>query len=434
MDGKLRDRIGSSTRHIRKMHASGLPTPSGESSARVGGRGDEQRARDKVAWVLALHGGAAQGYFSEKGKKKYKKVMLEASHRAAALLNAGGSAVDAVKLAVEVLENEATANAGYGSNLTLDGTVECDASIMSGEDMAFGAVGAAPGIKNPIAAAAALLYKGRQGLMPLGRVPPLMLVGEGARRWCEQEGLQVAAEGHSEMLVSKEARARWQDHATRLQKYLARSSRATDASQTMQNPAAKGSSSIDLKTSSSSEASAGQGLGGGGGAGKKRCGNAHALHEHDTVGAVCLDAHGHVAAAVSSGGISLKLPGRVGEAALFGCGCYALDSWPLSGGRAQGGSGSRDEQRAAGTRVPWGKASQEGFERGVGAGLGKRGAAFSVTGTGEEITKRLLASSCAAACAQPGADPTDELHACMGARPGEWKEWHDPSATNGLKS
>ena len=55
-----------------------------------GGGGEEgAEATEKVAWVLALHGGAAQGYFSDKGSKKYKKVMVEASKRAAALLNAG---------------------------------------------------------------------------------------------------------------------------------------------------------------------------------------------------------------------------------------------------------------------------------------------------------------------------------------------------------
>ena len=118
---------------------------------------EEDRSQERASWVLALHGGAAQGYFSEKGRKQYQKIMVEASRRAAELLKVGGSAVDAVKVAVEVMEDDATTNAGYGSNLTIDGTVECDASIMSGEDMAFGAVGAAPAIKNPIAAAAALL-------------------------------------------------------------------------------------------------------------------------------------------------------------------------------------------------------------------------------------------------------------------------------------
>lgn len=67
--------------------------------------------------------------------------------------------------------------------------------------MAFGAVGAAPAIKNPIAAATALLYRGRHGLQDLGRVPPLVLAGEGARRWCEREGLPVGERDDVDMLV-----------------------------------------------------------------------------------------------------------------------------------------------------------------------------------------------------------------------------------------
>jgi len=78
---------------------------------------------------------------------------------------------------------------------------QCDASIMCGEDMAFGAVAAASAIKNPIAAAAALLYKGREGLQDLGRVPPLVLVGEGARSWCEKEGIPVCRRDAVDELV-----------------------------------------------------------------------------------------------------------------------------------------------------------------------------------------------------------------------------------------
>lgn len=78
----------------------------------------------KCEWIVAVHGGAAQGYLGDKSRKKYEKVMVEACRRASELLEAGGSAVDAAKLAVEVLEDDATTNAGFGSNLTLDGTVE----------------------------------------------------------------------------------------------------------------------------------------------------------------------------------------------------------------------------------------------------------------------------------------------------------------------
>ena len=78
----------------------------------------------KCEWIVAVHGGAAQGYLGDKSRRKYEKVMVEACRRASELLEAGGSAVDAAKLAVEVLEDDATTNAGFGSNLTLDGTVE----------------------------------------------------------------------------------------------------------------------------------------------------------------------------------------------------------------------------------------------------------------------------------------------------------------------
>ena len=68
---------------------------------------------------------------------------------------------------------------------------------MSG-DGAFGAVGAAPGVRNPVAVAAALLAHGRRGLMPLGRIPPLFLAGDGARRWAADHGLAAGEAGDGE--------------------------------------------------------------------------------------------------------------------------------------------------------------------------------------------------------------------------------------------
>ena len=64
-------------------------------------------------------------------------------------------------------------NAGYGSNLTLKGTVECDASLMTGQQGTFGAVGAVKGIKNPVLTAHQMVVEAEQGLLSIGRIPPM---------------------------------------------------------------------------------------------------------------------------------------------------------------------------------------------------------------------------------------------------------------------
>lgn len=132
--------------------------------------------------------------------------------------------------------------------MTLEGSVECDASYM--DDTCYGSVGAVSGIRNPIKAAHRLAQN-RKKPMALGRVPPMLLVGEGARRWAVSEGLETVP---PEKLISPEAFATYVNHMQLLDE----------------------------------------------------C-------RQDTVGAICVDAQGNVAAGVSSGGISLKLPGRVGE-------------------------------------------------------------------------------------------------------------------------
>lgn len=82
-----------------------------------------------------------------------------------------GSALEAVTVATMVLEDSPLTNAGYGSNLTWNGCVECDAGIMDGSTMNFGGVGAVSGIKNPISLARLICEK-QHFKMSLGRIPP----------------------------------------------------------------------------------------------------------------------------------------------------------------------------------------------------------------------------------------------------------------------
>jgi len=97
------------------------------------------------------------------------------------------SAVDGLTYAISSLEDNCLTNAGLGSNLNSSGFVECDASIMNGADLKWGAVGALQGIKNPIGAAKSILNEQNKTL-PLGLIAPSILVGEGARLWAINNG------------------------------------------------------------------------------------------------------------------------------------------------------------------------------------------------------------------------------------------------------
>ncbi|XP_020283947.1 threonine aspartase 1-like isoform X2 [Pseudomyrmex gracilis] len=185
-----------------------------------------------------------------------------------------------------VLEDSPMTNAGFGSNLTWEGTVECDASVMDGSSLQFGAVGAVSGIKNPVLLAKRLCEQ-QSIKFAYGRIPPSFLVGNGAYIWAHETGIQTIP---PEELISVRAQKIYKHYKRKVE-----------------------GSSIEAQKCA-----------------KKRM---------DTVGAICVDDNGNIAAACSSGGIILKYPGRVGQAGVWGCGTWACKDASYSVGASTSGCG-----------------------------------------------------------------------------------------------
>jgi beta-aspartyl-peptidase (threonine type) len=135
-----------------------------------------------VSWTLAVHGGAGDIHADRLApdERAARHAGLQAALRAgAAVLAAGGPAVEAALAAVDVLEDDPTFNAGRGAVLDADGRVRLDAAVMDGRDRACGAVGAVAGVR----------HAGRLAAHVMRHTPHVLLVGEGARRLAGAAGL-----------------------------------------------------------------------------------------------------------------------------------------------------------------------------------------------------------------------------------------------------
>ncbi|CAI2738041.1 unnamed protein product [Dicrocoelium dendriticum] len=236
-------------------------------------------------YCVVVHAGA--GYHARAKEESYNVLCSEACKASIEILSKGGSAVDGAAAAVAYLEDNDLTNSGFGSNLTLNGHVECDSGMMCGTSLRFAGAGAMPGIRNPIMIAKLMLLEQiRSPMCDIGRVSPSILCGRGAIEWAANKS-PALVQHHD--LVSHRAYSDWK----------------------------KFRSLFDCSKSDVPDCIPHQ---------PKRIRASHM----DTVGAVCFDVDGNVASAVSSGGIALKHEGRIGQSSIYGCGCWAEQS-PCSG-------------------------------------------------------------------------------------------------------
>lgn len=226
-------------------------------------------------FAIAIHGGA--GNFTRadlppETEKQRLAVLAESLDAGRRVLAAGGTSVDAVVAAVRILEDSPHFNAGKGSVFTAEGANEMDASIMEGSGRRAGAVAGVTTVKNPITAARAVMDKSRH----------VMLAGRGADEFAKEQGLEIVDPSYF----------RTQERWDQLERAKAREGTPLDHDAP--------------KTGAAQKSAAFSGD-----------------EKFGTVGAVALDKAGNLAAATSTGGITNKRHGRVGDSPIIGAGTWA---------------------------------------------------------------------------------------------------------------
>ncbi len=236
-----------------------------------------QPARDTLSnkYVLVIHGGAGtilKSQMTPEREKAYTDALDKALQIGNDILKKGGTALDAVEAVVRSMEDDPLFNAGKGAVFTNEGKNELDASIMNGKTLAAGAVASVTTIRNPITAARAVMEKS----------PHVMMAGKGAEKFATEQGLEIVDPSyfHTE--------SRWRG----LQK-----AKMEDSVKQRQADSLKNKTGIKQPENRDDK--------------------------YGTVGAVALDRHGNLAAATSTGGMSNKKFGRIGDSPIIGAGTYA---------------------------------------------------------------------------------------------------------------
>ena len=220
-------------------------------------------AQGRVA--IAVHGGAGTldpALLTPEKEAAYRAALSNAVRRGYAVLKEGGAAIDAVEAAVRVLEDTPLFNAGRGSVFTAEGTHEMDAAIMQGSDLRAGAVASVQNVKNPVGLARLVMEKSNH----------VILSGRGAFEFAHNQKVELEDDPY---FFDQLRYDQWQE--------------------------VRGSEEVRLDHST----------------GEKKFG---------TVGAVAIDANGHLAAATSTGGMTNKRWQRIGDSPVIGAGTYANDA------------------------------------------------------------------------------------------------------------
>ena len=224
-------------------------------------------------FVLVIHGGAGallKKDMTPEKEKAYHAALEEALKIGYDTLAKGGAALDAVEMVVRYMEDCPLFNAGKGAVFTSEGKNELDAAIMNGKNLAAGSVAGVTVIKNPISTARAVMEKSEH----------VMLIGKGAEKFAEQNGQALVDPSYF-----------FTEHRWKALQDAKKEDSLKVKKETPNHLAIKQTTNKDYK--------------------------------YGTVGAAALDRYGNLAAATSTGGMTNKKYGRVGDAPIIGAGTYA---------------------------------------------------------------------------------------------------------------